>query len=174
MTTLVSNLPDDAVWTSMETPVGELYLIASSSGLHAVLWESDFKNFHLREKLKRLTKDNAFNILKETVTQLKEYFAGKRTKFEIPLAPCGTEFQMKAWTELQKIPYGKTISYSEQAARMGDKKKARAVGTANSRNPISIVVPCHRVIANDGRLSGFGGGVSNKQLLLDLEKRHGY
>ena len=107
----------------------------------------------------------------ETQKQLKEYFSMKRKIFDLPLVLNGTEFQKKAWKQLLKIHYGKTISYGEQAERIGDAKKARAVGAANARNPISIVVPCHRIIAKNGDLTGFGGGLDNKKFLINLEQQ---
>ncbi len=102
--------------------------------------------------------------------QLQEYFAGKRQQFSLQLAPRGTPFQLRVWQELRKIPYGETISYGELARRIGKPKASRAVGAANGRNPISIVVPCHRVIGANGTLTGFGGGIDNKRTLLALER----
>jgi methylated-DNA-[protein]-cysteine S-methyltransferase len=101
--------------------------------------------------------------------QLREYFAGQRIYFSVPLVIAGTIFQKKAWEQLLSIPYGETISYGEQAKRLGDLKKARAVGAANGKNPISIIIPCHRVIGKNGNLTGFGGGLKNKQYLIELE-----
>lgn len=170
MLTALNKLPKDSVYTIVESPVNKLWLIASSSGLHAILWEKDMRDRSCRELFLNLPENSKHPVLSKAVRQLGEYFAGERKSFALPLAPYGTEFQMKVWLELGKIPYGKTISYAEQAARMGDVKKARAVGTANSRNPISIVVPCHRVIAKNGDLSGFGGGVPAKRFLLKLEQ----
>jgi methylated-DNA-[protein]-cysteine S-methyltransferase len=169
MLTALKNLPPDCVYTTFNSPVGELYMAASVAGLHALLWESDMKEKSCRDLFAGLCREDKHPVLQKTIQQLKEYFAGKRTSFELPLVAFGTDFQMKVWRELSKIPYGKTISYAEQAKRMGDAKKARAVGTANSRNPLSIVVPCHRVIAKSGDISGFGGGVPAKKFLLNLE-----
>lgn len=169
MLTALKNLPPDAVYTTLKSPVGELFLVASKFGLHALLWECDMKEKSCRDLFKDLKRDDKYALLQKAVTQLKEYFKGERRHFDLPLAAHGTAFQMKAWRELSKIPYGETISYAEQASRVGDIKKARAVGTANSRNPISIVIPCHRVIAKSGALSGFGGGVPVKKFLLELE-----
>ena len=106
--------------------------------------------------------------------QLREYFAGKRAEFDLPLAPTGTAFQLSVWRQLQEIPYGETISYGELARRVGNPKASRAVGSANGANPLPIVIPCHRVIAGDGTLGGFGGGLPTKQTLLALElaRRH--
>ena len=101
--------------------------------------------------------------------QLAEYFAGERTEFELELRPHGTAFQQAVWAKLLEIPYGKTTSYGALALELGDPRKVRAVGLANGRNPISIVVPCHRVIGADGSLTGYGGGLERKRHLLDLE-----
>ncbi|MGE3353731.1 MAG: methylated-DNA--[protein]-cysteine S-methyltransferase [Planctomycetota bacterium] len=104
------------------------------------------------------------------ITQLREYFAGERTVFALPLRPRGTEFQLAAWRALQQIPFGSTASYQQQARRIGRPKAVRAIGAANGRNPIPIVVPCHRVIGKDGTLTGFGGGLPAKRWLLDHER----
>jgi methylated-DNA-[protein]-cysteine S-methyltransferase len=106
----------------------------------------------------------------EISAQIDAYFAGEREEFELALAPHGTAFQMRVWDELTKIPYGETISYSELARRLGDLKLVRAVGTANGRNPISIIIPCHRVIGADGSLVGYGGGLERKKWLLEHEE----
>lgn len=103
------------------------------------------------------------------IAQLDEYFAGERRKFDLPLAPQGTPFQLRVWRELRKIPYGRTITYATLAHRAGNDAACRAVGAANGRNPLPIIVPCHRVIGSDGSLTGFGGGIAAKQRLLELE-----
>lgn len=155
-------------YTEMKSPVGKLRLVASPVGLRAVLWAN--------EKLDRVSlgerpsRDDDNPILIQTRRQLVEYFAGDRTEFTVPLDPKGTPFQMSVWKVLRSIPFGKTLSYGEQAKRLGDARKARAVGAANGKNPISIIVPCHRVIGKDGSLTGFGGGLDIKRQLLDLEK----
>ncbi len=105
----------------------------------------------------------------ETKRQLTAYFAGELTEFDLPLAPQGTEFQRRVWQELRRIPYGTTLSYGELARRLGSPNASRAVGLANGRNPISIVIPCHRVIGANGKLVGYGGGLSRKDMLLSLE-----
>lgn len=165
----VRDLPEECVYDEMNSPVGRLTIIASKDALHAILWETDCASELYKTLMKSLERFSNNKIIVETKKQLHEYFEGRRKKFELPLAPNGTEFQVQAWKQLQKIPYGQTISYGEQAEKMGDKKKARAVGMANGRNPISIVVPCHRVIGSNGKLVGFGGGLSCKQWLLDHE-----
>ncbi len=103
------------------------------------------------------------------IAQLDEYFAGTRRRFDLPLAPSGTPFQRKVWQQLRKIPYGRTITYATLAQRVGNAAACRAVGAANGRNPLPIVVPCHRVIGSDGSLTGFGGGIAAKRKLLELE-----
>lgn len=103
------------------------------------------------------------------IAQLDEYFAGTRRRFELPLAPSGTPFQLRVWRELRKIPYGRTITYATLAGRVGNAAACRAVGAANGRNPLPIIVPCHRVIGSDGSLTGFGGGIAAKRKLLELE-----
>jgi methylated-DNA-[protein]-cysteine S-methyltransferase len=108
-------------------------------------------------------------LLARAAEQLREYFAGERREFDLPLAPSGTEFQLACWRALTEIPYGETRSYGEQAARIGRPDRARAVGAANGANPIAIIQPCHRVIGADGSLVGFGGGLETKRRLLDLE-----
>lgn len=110
------------------------------------------------------------DLLSEACKQLNEYFAGKRMQFDLPVAFTGTSFQQQVWKELQKIPYGETRSYADIAAAIGNPKAVRAIGQANHRNPIMIVVPCHRVINKNGSLGGFGGGLEVKKYLLDLEK----
>lgn len=149
--------------TVYDSPVGQLTLVASDDGLRAVLWPQDerYPDVGLR--------DDDHPILRETSRQLDEYFAGQRTQFELPLDPHGTPFQLAAWEVLRAIPYGQTITYAEQARQLGDPAKARAVGAANGRNPISIVVPCHRVVGSTGALTGFAGGMDTKGWLLEFE-----
>jgi methylated-DNA-[protein]-cysteine S-methyltransferase len=150
----------------VKSPIGDLILVASDKGLQAVHFDSKAS-----KKMASTEKKN-HPILQTTAQQIKEYFSGARKDFDVPLAAEGTPFQHQAWRALLKIPYGKTISYQAQASRLGDIKKARAVGTANSRNPIAIIVPCHRVIAKNGSLSGYAGGVNIKTFLLEHELRH--
>lgn len=111
-------------------------------------------------------------LLKEAGQQLREYFAGKRKVFTIPLAPEGTDFMQRVWDNLQTIPYGHTQSYSETAQNIGNKKACRAVGLANNRNPIPVLIPCHRVIGKNGKLTGYRAGLPIKTFLLELEKRY--
>ena len=113
---------------------------------------------------------NETPLIKKAALQFGEYFNGKRKCFNLPLTMNGTDFQMKVWKALKKIPYGKTASYGEISAMIGNPKAYRAVGMANNRNPIAIIVPCHRIIGHNGSLTGYGGGIELKQLLLELEK----
>ena len=147
----------------METPVGKLRLVASNKGLTAI----DMKATN--SKLATKPDGRAQEILAETRKQLTQYFAGDRKKFDIPLDLRGTPFQVKAWKTLTRIPFGKTISYGEQAKAMRNGKAFRAVGSANGKNPIPIVVPCHRVIASDGGLGGYSLGLKMKRQLMKLE-----
>ncbi|HIR02071.1 MAG TPA: methylated-DNA--[protein]-cysteine S-methyltransferase [Candidatus Aveggerthella stercoripullorum] len=111
-------------------------------------------------------------LTNRTANELQEYLAGKRTAFDIPLAPAGTDFQRAVWKALQNIPYGQTRSYADIAAVVGNPKATRAVGSANNRNPIAVLIPCHRVVGANGKLTGYAGGLALKQRLLDLERAH--
>lgn len=150
----------------LESPVGTLKLVASGVGLVAVLWQGDQP---ARVPLDTQAEENLDPILLQTERQLEEYFARKRTAFSVPLDARGTEFQKQVWRALQTIPFGETRSYGEIARQVGNPAAGRAVGAANGRNPISIVVPCHRVIGTSGKLTGFAGGLEAKNFLLDLE-----
>jgi len=156
--------------TSLSSPVGELHAYASSSALLALFWGQG-ENSQLGSSAQFVEVDS-HPILARLQEQLNQYFAGSRQDFDLPLEPVGTEFQLAVWNALRKIPFGETRSYSEQAAMIGNPAAVRAVGAANGKNPISIVVPCHRVIGKNGDLTGFGGGLSAKQFLLDHERRH--
>ena len=154
--------------TTLDSPYGTLTLLATDSGLRAVLWEDDDPSRVPRpERLQELT---SHPVLRTAISQLKEYFAGARIEFDLPLDLRGTEFQQLAWRSLATIPYGTTVSYGEQAERVGRPKAVRAVGAANGKNPISIVLPCHRVVGADGSLRGFAGGINVKRRLLRFEK----
>jgi len=152
----------------MLTPVGELTLIASATGLRAVIWTTGDEVDRVRVDAPIIDDTNPVLVLARQ--QLQEYFAGERQDFTVPLEPIGTDFQQSAWLVLREIPYGETINYGQQAKQLGDPNKARAVGAANGRNPLSIVVPCHRVVGANGSLTGFGGGIENKAWLLDHER----
>lgn len=150
----------------ISSPVGVLKLVASETGLAAILWENDLPS---RIPFKSITEKNDHPILVQAEIQLNDYFAKKLAKFSLPLDFAGTEFQKKVWAALLTIPFGQTRSYQQIAQQIGHPKAVRAVGTANSKNPISIVAPCHRVIGANGKLTGFAGGLSTKEYLLDLE-----
>ena len=152
----------------VKSPVGKLKLIASDKGLVAVLWENDPPR---RVRLDELVEDPRHPILVETERQLGEYFAGKRNEFTIALDMRGTHFQRDVWKALLAIPFGETRSYLQLATQLGNPKATRAVGAANGRNPLSIVVPCHRVIGSSGKLTGFAGGLETKAHLLSLEEQ---
>ena len=145
------------------SPVGKLRLVASEKGLVAIDVRSNTAQVETSQNA------SAQAILKKTKQQLDQYFAGKRTSFDVALDLVGTEFQVKAWRALCRIPFGKTISYGQQAANIKKPKAFRAVGSANGKNPIPIIVPCHRVVASDGSLGGYSLGLKMKKQLLALE-----
>jgi methylated-DNA-[protein]-cysteine S-methyltransferase len=151
----------------LPTPIGKLLLAMDGQGLRHIHFETGREQLEPGEEW-----EPGAGALHETRAQLKAYFAGKLTTFDLPLAPHGTEFQQRVWLELVRIPYGTTTSYGEIARELGDKQATRAVGAANGRNPLPIIVPCHRVIGADGSLTGFGGGLPIKRWLLDHEQRN--
>jgi methylated-DNA-[protein]-cysteine S-methyltransferase len=149
----------------LESPVGTLLLAGDDNAVHRIEFPNDGKPIRPEAGWK----ESMTGPLAEAVRQLREYFSGSRTDFDLPLAPEGTEFQRKVWNRLRDIPYGGTISYGELARRVGNPKASRAVGAANGCNPLPIVIPCHRVIGSNGKLTGFGGGLPTKEALLALE-----
>ncbi len=165
----VATLPKNTCYYDMASPVGTLTLLASPKGLLGILWDVQRFTEQCQAVLTTFKQSQNHKIIIQTQSQLEDYFSGKRKVFDLPLVLNGTEFQKSAWQQLMKIPYGKTISYAEQANRLGATNKARAVGTANARNPISIIVPCHRVIGSNGKLTGFAGGLDKKEYLLQHE-----
>ena len=160
------SLPKRHVCKTIRSPVGELKLVASGDGLAAILWENDDP---ARVRRNIVAEDEYNPILVETERQLAGYFAGRRTKFDLPLDFCGTEFQQDVWRALLAIPFGETRTYAQIARQIGRPDAVRAVGAANGKNPISIVAPCHRVIGSNGKLTGFAGGLDAKAYLLRLE-----
>lgn len=154
----------------MASPIGRLKLVADGRGLIAVLWPNDRP---LRIKLDEMHEDLPHPVLAEAERQLAEYFKGERTTFDLPLRFQGTAFQKRVWQQLLRIPYGQTRSYGQLALAIGNSSASRAVGLANSKNPLSIIVPCHRVIGASGKLTGFAGGLEIKARLLDLEGARG-
>ena len=148
----------------IDSPVGPLMLAADDAGLRHIEFRD---NRHPADRTDWHGGEHP--ILQTAETQLAEYFAGSRRDFDLPLAPQGTEFQLQVWHELARIPFGATISYAQLAQRIGNPSGTRAVGAANGRNPLPIVLPCHRVIGADGSMTGFGGGLPTKEFLLRLE-----
>jgi methylated-DNA-[protein]-cysteine S-methyltransferase len=151
-------------YSYMDSPVGKLFLAGDQEGIR-------FINFP-KEK-KPVVPDSDWvempAFFTSAVAELEEYFAGSRRHFSVDIQPRGTDFQLSVWRALQKVPYGKTVSYGELAKRVGNPNASRAVGAANGANPIPIIIPCHRVIGAGGNLTGFGGGLAVKQFLLELE-----
>jgi methylated-DNA-[protein]-cysteine S-methyltransferase len=167
--------------TAMPSPIGMLTIVANDDAVVAIMWdtESDQHEPDAKNPVERAIGEQPVTtagrgkhaVLDLARTQLTEYFDGSRTEFDLPLEPSGSEFQRQAWQVLRQIPFGETLSYGEQAASIGDKRMARAVGAANGKNPIPIVVPCHRVVGSNGHLTGFAGGLNVKAWLLDHEFR---
>jgi methylated-DNA-[protein]-cysteine S-methyltransferase len=153
------------IYTLQDSPIGELLLLGDGEVLHGLYMQEGRKPVKPRPDWER--RDEAFADARD---QLGEYFAGTRTRFDLPLVLSGDAFQARVWAELQRIPYGETVSYGHVAREIGRPDAARAVGLANGRNPISVIVPCHRVIGSDGSLTGYGGGLERKRLLLELEQ----
>lgn len=156
------------VYTTMPSPIGELTLSAVAGRLNGLLFE-DNRYPPDREGWRR---DDSDPTLSGVRVQLEEYFAGTRLDFALPMSAKGTEFQQRVWAALLEIPFGETRSYGEQARAIGDYKAVRAVGLANGKNPIPVIVPCHRVIGADGSMTGFGGGIERKKWLLAHEARY--
>lgn len=150
------------------SPVGHLFLYSHDDALVALTFSrnDDYVRRHFKdgEIIERSNK-----VIDQTIAQLKEYFIGKRRKFDVKLRPLGTDFQKKVWQSLRAIPYGQTITYKDQASAVGFPKGLRAVGSANGKNPIGIIIPCHRVIGTSGALTGYAGGLDIKAQLLKLE-----
>ena len=151
----------------LDTPIGKLLLAADEQGLRCIEFPRADQGQRIQPHWRRDCR-----YLGATIEQLEAYFAGRLHEFDVALAACGTGFRKRVWNELARIPYGQTISYGELARRIGDAGASRAVGAANGANPLPIIVPCHRVIGSDGKLTGFGGGLPIKRWLLDHERRH--
>lgn len=162
---------------TMNSPIGTLTIVADTDAIVQIWFDSESVRLnpdgHGRSVPgpTELVEAGEHPVLDRAVTQLDQYFHGERTEFDLPLSPKGTPFQQEAWLALREIPFGETITYGEQARRLGDSKKSRAVGAANGKNPIPIVVPCHRVVGANGKLTGFAGGLGTKAWLLDHEWR---
>lgn len=151
-------------YCELSTPVGRLLLAGDEEGLRRISFQKGFHSVEPAAEWRRSEEP-----FREARAQLEAYFAGELHRFELALAPEGTPFQLQVWSALRTIPYGETVSYGELARRLGRSKASRAVGAANGRNPIPIVIPCHRVIGSNGSLTGFGGGLAIKRRLLKLE-----
>jgi len=151
-------------WMRLDSPVGALLLVSDGRALREIRFDGEE-----RPARPEAGWQEGGALLERAARQLAQYFAGERRAFDLPLAAGGTDFQRAVWRALERIPYGTTISYGELARRVGNPRASRAVGAANGRNPLPIVVPCHRVIGGDGRLTGFGGGLPIKEALLALE-----
>ena len=145
------------------SPIGELTIVVEDELL---------KGLHFGDEPDGERVEEVEGLIKETVAALNAYFAGELKEFTLPLSPEGTDFQQRTWQSLCDIPYGETRSYKEVAEMAGSPKAARAVGMANNRNPIAIIIPCHRVVGADGKLVGFGGGLDKKEFLLELERKN--
>lgn len=166
---------------TMASPIGRLDIVARGDAIVSIRFEHEITTplaaeppviDHRGDASSGDVNRGEHPLLDEAVRQLDEYFAGDRTEFDLPLDPAGTPFQRSVWSVLRQIPYGETISYGQQAGLLGDRNKSRAVGAANGKNPIAIVVPCHRVVGANGHLTGFAGGLENKAWLLDHERSH--
>jgi methylated-DNA-[protein]-cysteine S-methyltransferase len=169
---LVDSTTARLLWSVLPSPVGDLLLTTDGGNLTGIFFRPHkASHLHWDRAQQTGTEDDETAVLAAARRQLNEYFANQRTSFDLPLAPAGTAFQQRVWTALTEIPYGQTRSYGNIAQRLDLIPGAsRAVGLANGANPISIVVPCHRVIGADGSLTGYGGGLDRKRFLLDLER----
>ena len=152
----------------VDSPVGPLLIACDDEAVRRI----EFPHNGKPARPEPAWQESDDGLLREAAKQLSEYFSGCRTAFTVPLRPEGTEFQRMVWCHLRNIPYGQTISYGELAKRLGNPKASRAVGAANGCNPIPIMIPCHRVLGSDGKLTGFGGGLPTKKALLALEAQH--
>ena len=150
-------------YLEIDSPIGPLHIACVENGI---------TELHMGSKPPATGARQGHTLLTRARKQLDEYFSGKRTSFDLPLAAKGTDFQQQVWKKLCDIPFGETSSYGEVAARVGNPRASRAVGAANGRNPIAVIVPCHRVIGADGSLTGFGGGLERKKWLLQHERAH--
>lgn len=150
----------------MFSPVGLLKLVVDGQKLIAILWDNEKLN---RVKLDEMTECVDDPLLLKIEKQLNEYFTGKRSNFDVSIKASGTEFQEKVWDLLYKIPYGTTCSYKDIAVKLGKPNAVRAIGAAIGKNPISIIIPCHRVVGSNGSLTGFAGGLEKKRMLLEIE-----
>lgn len=170
---MAENIMEFAYYSS---PIGRLTLAASGSGLCGLWFEDTMADIYKKALDQSVSVPDGHlreGVIKETCLQLDSYFSGTLTQFDLPLTDQGTEFQRRVWAALRQIPYAQTLSYQQLAQMLGNTQAVRAVGTANGRNPISIITPCHRVIGKNGQLTGYAGGLEKKEFLLNLEKTNG-
>ena len=159
----------NSIWY-MDSPVGELGILEDGKGIHCIFFGGRKRTEDVRTKYTIASlEEKKTTLLDQTIVQLSEYFSGRRKKFDLPLSLSGTEFQKRVWEALMEIPYGETRTYGQIARVTGNPKASRAVGMANNKNPVPIVVPCHRVIGTSGDLTGYAGGLDIKRILLKLE-----
>ncbi len=158
----------NSVQYKISSPIGPLYLVASAKGLQGIYWSK--QTVKLLKSFGRARPQE--KILQDASVQLTEYFAGRRKSFDIPFDLQGTPFQRKVWQELSRIPFGQTLSYKDVAQRINHPKAMRAVGSANGKNPLCVIIPCHRVVAADGSIGGYAGGIAVKRRLLGWEGKH--
>lgn len=166
---MLRQLTGNTVRKDIEGPAGRMTLLASDAGLQALLWEKHWEV--IGADLDNVKVVSEHDVIGLAEVQVMEYFEGERTTFDVPLDLMGTSFQMRVWEQLQMIPYGETRSYGDLARALGDPHMAQAVGAANGNNPVSIIVPCHRVVGTSGALTGYAGGIEVKARLLDLERK---
>ncbi|MFI4977588.1 MAG: methylated-DNA--[protein]-cysteine S-methyltransferase [Solirubrobacterales bacterium] len=164
MTSTTATTPHTLLCTTLDSPIGELLLLGDGQALRGLYMQDGRRPIAIRSGWERSAAPFA-----DACAQLREYFAARRTAFDLSLALSGNPFERRVWRALGDIPYGETVSYGELARGIGHPSAARAVGIANARNPIAVIVPCHRVIGADGSLTGYGGGLERKRLLLELE-----
>ena len=156
-------------YTEFKTDFCEIILVGDEDGICNLHWEARGCKRQFEISGDWIRNDSFFA---DAIKEIKEYFSGRRKEFDLKLNPQGTDFQKRVWNELRKIPYGETCSYQDIAIAAGNRKACRAVGMANSKNPIPLIIPCHRVIGKNGKLTGFAHGLDSKEMLLDMEKKH--
>ncbi len=169
---LKSNRTPEFTQATVASPIGPLTLIAAGPALAGVYMDAQRHLPAAVARARPASQDGPDAApLAAAAQQLAEYFAGQRTGFDLPIELAGTDFQRRVWAALREIPYGETVSYGDLARELGQASASRAVGLANGKNPVSVIVPCHRVVGSDGSLTGYGGGLDRKRFLLDLEQR---
>jgi methylated-DNA-[protein]-cysteine S-methyltransferase len=168
---LKSSRTPEFTQSTVASPIGPLTLVAAGGALAGVYMDAQRHLPAVVASARPASQGLDAIPLAAAASQLAEYFAGRRTEFDLPVEMAGTDFQRRVWAALREIPYGETVSYGELARELGQASASRAVGLANGKNPVSVIVPCHRVVGSDGSLTGYGGGLDRKRFLLDLEQR---